>query len=142
MSKNDWAQQLADELHKPIKRKFKTRKVIVNHIDEIWTADLVFMDKLSKWNKGFKYLLTVIDVFSKFAWAIPLKDKKGLSITNTFADIIKKYKRKPKYLSVDKGSEFYNKTFKDWLLQNDIELYSTFNEGKAVVIERFNKTLK
>ena len=142
MSKNDWAQQLAEELHKPIRRKFKTRKVIVNHIDEIWSADLVFMDKLSKWNKGFKYLLTVIDVFSKFAWVIPLKDKKGSSITTAFADIIKKYKRKPEYLWVDKGSEFYNKTFKEWLLQNDIELYSTFNEGKAVVIERFNRTLK
>ena len=142
MSKNDWAQQLAEELHKPIRRKFKTRKVIVNHIDEIWSADLVFMDKLSKWNKGFKYLLTVIDVFSKFAWVVPLKDKKGSSITTAFADIIKKYKRKPEYLWVDKGSEFYNKTFKEWLLQNDIDLYSTFNEGKAVVIERFNRTLK
>ena len=142
MSKNDWAQQLAEELHKPIRRKFKTRKVIVNHIDEIWSADLVFMDKLSKWNKGFKYLLTVIDVFSKFAWVKPLKDKKGSSITTAFADIIKKYKRKPEYLWVDKGSEFYNKTFKEWLLQNDIELYSTFNAGKAVIIERFNKTLK
>ena len=100
------------------------------------------MDQLSKWNKGFKYLLTVIDVFSKFAWVKPLKDKKGSSITAAFADIIKKYKRKPEYLWVDKGSEFYNKTFKEWLLQNDIELYSTFNEGKAVIIERFNKTLK
>ena len=142
MSKNDWAQQLAEELHKPIRRKFKTRKVIVNHIDEIWSADLVFMDKLSKWNKGFKYLLTVIDVFSKFAWVKSLKDKKGSSITAAFADIIKKYKRKPEYLWVDKGSEFYNKTFKEWLLQNDIELYSTFNAGKAVIIERFHKTLK
>ena len=142
MSENDWAQQLAEELHKPIRRKFKTRKVIVNHIDEIWSADLVFMDKLSKWNKGFKYLLTVIDVFSKFAWVEPLKDKKGSSITTAFADIIKTYKRKPEYLWVDKGSEFYNKTFKEWLLQNDIELYSTFNEGKAVIIERFNRTLK
>ena len=142
MSENDWAQQLAEELHKPIRRKFKTRKVIVNYIDEIWSADLVFMDKLSKWNKGFKYLLTVIDVFSKFAWVVPLKDKKGSSITTAFADIIKTYKRKPEYLWVDKGSEFYNKTFKEWLLQNDIELYSTFNEGKAVIIERFNRTLK
>ena len=86
------------------------------------------MDKLSKWNKGFKYSLTVIDVFSKFAWVIPLKDKKGSSITAAFADIVKKYKRKPKYVWVDQGSEFYNKTFKEWLLQNDIELYSTFNE--------------
>ena len=71
-----------------------------------------------------------------------MKDKKGSSITTAFADIIKTYKRKPEYLWVDKGSEFYNKTFKEWLLQNDIELYSTFNEGKAVIIERFNRTLK
>jgi len=76
LSNDDWAQHLAVELHKPIRRKFKTRRVIVNGINDIWSADLVFMDKLSKWNKGFKYILTVIDVFSKFAWAIPLKDKK------------------------------------------------------------------
>ena len=142
MSKNDWAQQLADELHKPIRRKFKTRRVISNGIDEIWSADLVFMDKLSKWNKGYKYLLTIIDVFSKFAWAIQLKDKKGTSITNAFNNIVINDKRKPEYLWVDKGSEFYNKTFKEWLKQNDIKVYSTFNEGKAVVIERFNNTLK
>ena len=75
-------------------------------MDEIWSADLVFMDKLLKWKNGFKYILTVIDVFSKFAWAIPLKDKKGSSITTAFADIVKKYKRKPKYVWVDQGSEF------------------------------------
>lgn len=109
------AQQLVDELHKPIKRTFKTRKVIVNHTDEIWSAYLVFMDKLSKWNKRFKYLLTVMDVFSKFAWAIPLKGRKGSSITDAFEDIVKKYKRKPEHLWVDQGSEFYNKTFKEWL---------------------------
>ncbi|KAL9986004.1 hypothetical protein ACROYT_G000057 [Oculina patagonica] len=142
LSKNDWSQQLADELHKPIRRKFKTRRVISNGIDEIWSADLVFMDKLSKWNKGYKYLLTIIDVFSKFAWAIQLKDKKGASITSAFNNIIINDKRKPEYLWVDKGSEFYNKTFKEWLKQNDIKMYSTFNEGKAVVIERFNRTLK
>ena len=143
MSKNnDWAQQLADELHKPIRRKFQTRKVIANNIDDIWSADLVFMDKLFKWNSGYKYILTVIDVFSKFAWAIPLKSKTGVSITDAFNDIIKKYNRKPKCLWVNKGSEFYNKIFKDWLEKNDIKMYSTFNEGKAVVIERFNRTLK
>ena len=138
----NWQEKLADELHKPIRRKFKTRRVISNGIDEIWSADLVFMDKLSKWNKGYKYLLTIIDVFSKFAWAIQLKDKKGTSITNAFNNIVINDKRKPEYLWVDKGSEFYNKTFKEWLKQNDIKMYSTFNEGKAVVIERFNRTLK
>ena len=81
-------------------------------------------------------------MFSKFAWAIPLKSKTGVSITDAFNDIIKKYKRKPKYLWVDEGSEFYNKTFKEWLDKNDLKLYSTYNEDKAVIIERFNRTLK
>ena len=90
---NDWV-QLANELHKPIIRKFKTRKVIVNHINDIWSADLVEMQKLSKWNKGFKYILTIIDVFSKYAWAIPLKSKTGASITDAF----KRLQRHPKHL--------------------------------------------
>ena len=73
---NDWSQQLADELHKPITKNFSKRKVISNGIDKIWTADLVEMQKFSKWNKGIKYLLMVIDVFSKYGWIKPLKDKK------------------------------------------------------------------
>ena len=139
---NDWSKQLADELHKPIKRKFEKRRVLSHGVDEIWSADLVFMEKLSKWNKGYKYILTVIDVFSKFAWVLPLKDKKSISITNAFKSIVKNSNRKPQFLWVDKGSEFYNKTFKEWLKNNNIEMYSTFNEGKAVVIERFNRTFK
>ena len=100
------------------------------------------MQKFSKWNKGYRYLLNIIDVFSKFAWSIPIKNKTGNTITESFDDVIKKSKRKPKFIWVDQGSEFYYKTFKDWLKKNNIEMYSTFNEGKAVVIERFNRTLK
>ena len=123
-------------------RKFKTRRVITNRLDEIWSADLVFTDcKLLKWNKGYQYILTIIDVFSKFAWAYPLK-KTGVLITDSFKSVVKNLKRKPQKLWVDQGSEFYNQTFKQWLRQNNIEMYSTFNEGKAVVIERFNRTLK
>ena len=77
MLSKDWAQQLADELHKPMKRKFQTRRVIVNHVDEIWAADLVDMQQFSRWNKGHKYLLMVIDVFSKYGWIVPLKDKRA-----------------------------------------------------------------
>ena len=142
LSNDDWTQQLADELHKPIKRKFKNTGVIASRLDEIWSADLVFMDKLSKWNKGYKYILTVIHVFSKFAWAYPLKNKTGVLITDSFKSIVKNSKRKPQKLWVDLGSEFYNQTFKQWLRQNNIEIYTTFNKGKAVVIERFNRTLK
>jgi hypothetical protein len=130
----------AKELHKPIIRKFKRRKVIVHKIDDIWSADLVDMQPFSRQNKGYRYLLTVIDIFSKFAWAIPLKTKTGKEMIEAFEILIKD--RKPNKLWTDAGKEFVNQNFKKFLLDNGIELYQTFNEGKAVVIERFNRTLK
>ena len=145
MDKSDW-DQLADELHKPIRRKFEKRRVVItgkntgSSIDNTWTADLVDMQPYSLWNKGYKYLLTVLDVFSKYAWVVPIKDKKGKTITNAFKVIINK--RKPTYLWTDKGTEFYNSTFKDYLKENGITLYSTQNVEKSSVIERFNRTLK
>ena len=83
-----WKEKLADELHKPIKRKFPRRSVIVFNKDEIWSADLVDMQAFSSLNKGFKYILTVIDVFSKYAWAVPIKDKSAASVTKEFEKII------------------------------------------------------
>ena len=98
--------QLADEIHKPIIRKFKKRKVQSSFRDNIWGVDLADMQLLSKFNKGFRFLLCVIDIFSKYAWVIPLKDKKGTSIVNAFQKIFKKSNRKPNKIWVDKGSEF------------------------------------
>ena len=98
--------QLADELHKPIIRKFKKRKVHSSFRDNIWGIDLADMQLLSKFNKGFRFLLCVIDIFSKYAWVIPLKDKKGVSIVNVFQKILKESDRKPNKIWVDKGSEF------------------------------------
>ena len=141
MSKNDWSQQLADELHKPIRRKFKTRRVISNGIDEIWCSDLVEMQQFSKWNKGYRYLLMILDVFSKYGWIAPLKDKKGETVTQAFKTILKEG-RKPEYLWTDKGKEYYNKHFKDLLEKNKITLYSTENEEKSSVCERWNRTIK
>ena len=92
-------------------------------------------------NKGIKYLLCPIDLFSKYAWVVPLKDKRGISIVNAFQKIISKG-RKPNKIWVDQGSEFYNNTFKDFLKINNIEMYSTYSEGKSVVAERFIRTLK
>jgi len=132
--------QEAKELHKPIIRKFKRRKVIVHKIDEIWSADLVDMQQFSRQNQGFKYLLTVIDIYSKFAWTVPLKTKTGKEMIESFSKLIKH--RKPNKLWTDAGKEFVNKEFKKFLTDNEIELYQTYNEGKAVVIERFNRTLK
>ena len=80
--------------------------------DNIWAADLVHMQLISKFNKGFKFLLCVIDIYSKYAWVIPLKDKKGVSIVNAFQSILNKSNRKPNKIWVAKGSEFYNRSIK------------------------------
>ena len=133
---------LADELHKPIIRKFKKGKVYSQIKDNIWGVDLADMQSLSRKNKGIKYLLCVIDLYSKYAFVIPLKDKKGISILNAFDKIIKQYNRKPNQIWVDQGGEFYNNIFKKWLSDNDIIMYSMYNEGKSVVAERFIRTLK
>ena len=95
---------------------------------------------MSKYNKGIKYLLCVTDIFSKYTLVVPLKDKKGTSIINGFKKIISEG-RKPNKIWIDQGSEFYNNSFKDFLKINNIEMYSTFNEGKSVA-ERFIRTLK
>ena len=110
--------------------------------ENIWGVDLADMQLLNKFNKGFRFLLCVIDIFSRYAWVISLKVKKGISIANAFQIILKESKRKPNKIWVDKGSEFYNSSFKKWLKDNDIEMYSTNNEGKSVVAERFIRTLK
>ena len=141
MSSSDWSQQLADELHKPITRNFQKRSVVSNGIDDIWAADLVEMQKFSKWNKGIKYLLMVIDVFSKYGWIRGLKDKKTETVSKAFDDIFKS-KRKPQMLWTDKGSEFISKHFKDFLKREGIKLYHTENEEKSSVVERWNKTMK
>ena len=109
-------QQLAAQLHKPIIRKFKKfRKVYSSFKGNIWGADLADMQSISKFNKGFRFLLCVIDLFSKYAWVVPLKDKKGVTIVNAFQKILKDSMRKPNKIWVDKGSEFYNNSFKKWL---------------------------
>ena len=105
-------------------------------------VDLADVQLLSKFNKGFRFLLCVIDIFSKYAWVIPLKDKKGISIFSAFQKILKESNRKPNKIWVDKGSEFYNSSFKKWLKDNDIEMYSANNEGKSVIAERFIRALK
>ena len=106
--------ELAKELHKPIIRKFNKRKVLSPLIDNIWGADLANMKLISKFNKGCRFLLFAIDIYSKYAWVIPLKDKKGVTITNAFQNILNKSNCKPNKIWVDKGSEFYNRSMKLW----------------------------
>ena len=100
--------QLAYELHKPNIRKFEKRKVYSFFKDNIWDVDLADMQLISKHNKRIRYILCVIGLFSKYAWVVPLKDKKGVSIVNAFQSILKKSNRKPNKIWVDQGSEFYN----------------------------------
>ena len=97
---------------------------------------------MTKFNKGFKLLLCVIDIFSKYSLVVPLKDKKVVTIVNGYQSTLNDLKRKPNKIWLDKGSEFYNKSVNPWLEKNDIEMHSTNNEGKSVIAKRFIRTLK
>ena len=105
--------------------------------DNIWGADLADMQLISKYKKVVRYILCAIDLLSKYAFVVPLKDN-----VNAFQSILDSSKRKPNKIWVDQGSEFYNTQFKKWLKDNETEMYSTYNEGKSVVAERFIRTLK
>ena len=134
--------QLANELYRQIIRKFKRRKVYSSFRDNIQDdVDLADIQSLKKYNKGIKYLLCAIDLFSKYAWVVPLKDKRGISIVNAFQKIMSKG-RKPNKIWVHQRGEFYNKLFKRFLKLNNIEIYSTYNAAESVVAERFIRTLK
>ena len=134
-------EKLPEELHKLIIRKFKKRTVY-SGFDNIWGADLADIQLISKFNKGIRFLLCVIDIFSKYAWVVPLKDKKGITITDAFEKILNKSSRKPNKIWEDNGSEFYKRLFKKWLKDNDTEMYSIHNERKSVVAERCIRNLK
>ena len=136
-----WLQsQDAYTLHKPVRYTFPRRKVIVSGPHEQWQADLVDVSRLSRENRGYKFLLTVIDVFSKKAWVVPLKDKKGPTILKAFQSIPDP---PPARLQTDKGTEFINKILKTWLEKHGVHFFHTENEDiKACIVERFNRTLK
>ena len=133
-----WTDELAEELHKPAVKHFVKRKVVVNRLDQIWAADLVDMQSFAKENDNVKFLLCVIDIFSKNGWIIPLKNKTGIAVAEAFKKIFVISNRKPAKLWVDKGKEFYNKDVKSL----DVQIYSTENEEKSSVIERWNRTMK
>ena len=133
---------LSQELHKPKRINFERRRVISNHIDHIWGIDLITMIKHSKQNSNYKYILTVIDFFSKHSWCYPLKNKNYNEIINSFKDIFKKSKRKPKMIQSDKGSEFTNKQVQKFFNDNNIKWYHTYNRDiKCSICERYNRTI-
>ena len=132
-------EDLSNELNKPVINKFERKKVIVNHIDEIHSCDLVDMQKYSRVNKGYKYIFTNIGIFSKYAWAFPLK-RTVKERKSCFQKIFKE--RKPKYIWSDKESAFFSKKMLQFFKDNNVKIYYTHSDLKAVIIERFNKSLR
>ena len=125
---------LSEEIHKDFRKQYPLLKVKVYNKDDIWSADVIYMPK----ERGYKYMLTVIDLYTRFAWAVPMKRKDAITTKNSLEKIMKVSKRQPNKLWVDRGKEFYNKHVQSL----PFEIYSTYNDGKAVVIERFNRTFK
>ena len=136
------SQQDTYTLHKPVRYKFQRRRTIVGGMDNQWQADLVDVSHLSKHNKGIKYLLTCIDVLSKYTWVVPLKNKTGQSLVKAF-QVIFDSGRKCLSLQTDKGTEFINRVFQKFLRDHKVTFFTTENEDiKCSIAERFNRTLK
>ena len=133
-------EDLSQELNKPVINKFERKKIVINHIDEIHSCDLVDMVKYSKMNKEYKYIFTSIDIFSKYAWSFPIKSKKIQDIKPCFQKIFKE--RKPKYIWSDQESAFFSKEMLNFFKDNNVKIYHTYSNLKAVVIERFNRSLR
>lgn len=129
-------------LHKPVRYKFNRRRVLAYGINELIQCDLVDLSKFSKYNKGIKFLLTAIDVFSKYGFAIPLRSKSAESVSNALKILLKELKSPPHLIQTDFGTEFHNSRAKALFKRHNIHHYSTHSEYKASVVERFNRTLK
>ena len=141
-SKAQYMKAIADEIHKPVKRVFPRRRVHADRKDQVWSMDLADMQEWKADNDGERYILTVVDVFTRFAWARPMRSKSAIDTFAAFISIVEDSKRTPEKLWVDKGVEFYNSVFKKWMATKKVVMYSTFGESKSVIVERFNRTLK
>ena len=133
-----------DEIYsKPPRKNYETNKIVYNNIDEIWSIDLADMIdyKISN-NKGFRYIFIVIDTFSKYLWAIPLKNKYSQTITNEFSNILSTSKRKPLKIESDRGSEFYNSIFQNFLKSKNIHHYSRYTDKGPSIAERVIRTIR
>ena len=128
---------------KPPKKYYATNKTDVYYIDDIWSLDILDLNDYGpKNNRGYRYALVTIDNFSKFGWTIPLKNKNAQTIKDSFENILISSKRKPNLIESDRGKEFYNNIFQDFLNKNDIKLYSRNTYLGAVFAERFNKSIR
>lgn len=138
--KNWLSSQDAYTLHKQLRRNFPRRKTLAKGIDYQWQADLAVMENLKKYNDGYKYLLTVIDIFSRYAFVVPLKTKTSTEVLGAFKTLFKV--RKPTYLQTDHGTEFHNEILKSFLKKENVTLFSTHSDQHASLVERLNRTLK
>ena len=130
-------------LHKPTRRHFRTLPALVYAIDDQWVADLIEVGNIPTANQGYRYLLTVVDMLSKYTWVEPVKSKTGKDVTAAFEKILRRSDgRTPRRLQTADGKEFYNKTFQALMKRKDIVHFSSSGDTKASVIERFNRTLK
>ena len=140
LGNNFTMENLSQELNKPTINKFPRQKIIVNHINEIHSTDLVDMSQYSKINKGYKYIFTNIDIFSKIAYAYPIKSKKIQDIKPCFEKIFKN--NKPKFIWSDREPAFLSKEMQQFFKDNNVKIYHTNSHLKSVVIERFNRSLR
>ena len=125
------------------KRNYATNKTDVYHIDDTWSLDILDLkDYGPKNNKGYRYVLVVLDNFSKFGWTVPLKNKKAQTIKDSFENILINSKRSPNLIETDRGKEFYSNIFQDFLIKNNIKLYSRITSLGVVFAERFNRTIR
>lgn len=136
----DVKKQVVEEIHKPARINFMRRRVIIKGLNDLFQADLVDMKEYSRENKGYKYILVVINCFSKFVWALPLKTKTGTEVTRAMEKILKEVS--PKNLQTDAGLEFFNQHFQKLMKRFNVNHYNVFSEKKASIVERVNRTLK
>ena len=142
--KRDLTKIFIDEIYsKPPLRNYPTNKVIYNHADEIWSIDLAdFSDYKTSNNKGFRYIFVINDNFSKHLWATPLKNKYSQTITNEFSNILTTSKRKPFRIESDRGAEFYNSIFQNFLKSKSIQHYSRYTDKGPSIAERVIRTVR
>jgi hypothetical protein len=134
--------QVVEEIHKQARKNFKRRRFIQKGLNDTWQIDLVEMIPYHTLNKGFRYLLTIIDTFSKYAYVLPVKTKSAIDIVNAMSIVLKNVSQTPKNIQSDQGKEFFNKQFQQLMNKYDINHYHTFTHLKASICERFNRTLK
>lgn len=138
----EYMRETAKELHKPFRRNFARVRTTFTHKDETWAMDLIQMDEWAKENDGAKYILVVVDGFTRYAWAWPLTSKEAPVVFSAFENIIERSKRKPTVLWVDEGKEFYNKYFAQWCKQNKARMVSSHGEVKSALAERMVRTIR